>query len=190
MAALSQQLREQTAAAHQSLEDHLDILRDDLTRANYVDLLQAFNGYLTPWLPRVQAHLSADLNEALDGQRHLDRLQLDLNKLDAAIDAEYCSELPPVVDFASAMGSCYVIEGSMLGARIVGPALQRRFGLDAESGCAYFAGDGDATGRRWNIFRKALDERFAASEYNAVIDSANKTFETMQRWFQLREVAR
>lgn len=188
--ALSLQLRSATATAHEALEAGLDLLRADLTRADYVRLLHAFNGYLSPWLERVARHLPDDVGAQLDGRRHLARLDADLQRLDAGAPSARCAALPPIDDFASALGSSYVIEGSMLGARVVGPELQRRFGLSADDGCAYFSGDGSDTGRRWSRFRALLDTRLDAGEQAAAVAAANRTFETLLDWFRARGVAR
>lgn len=188
--ALSLQLRTHTASAHEALENGLDLLRKDLTRTDYVRMLHAFNGYLTPWLERVSRHLPADFAAQLDGRRHLERLAADLRRLDDDTASAPCAALPTIDDVASALGSSYVIEGSMLGARVVGPELQRRFGLTAAEGCAYFSGDGDATGKRWNRFRALLDTRLDAAEQRAAVAAANRTFETLLDWFRAREVAR
>jgi heme oxygenase (biliverdin-IX-beta and delta-forming) len=188
--ALSAQLRANTAAAHAALEAGLDLLRSDLKRADYIRLLHAFKGYLAPWLDRISARLPDDINTMLDGRRHLLRLDADLQRLNGGVPTAHCTELPAIDDFASALGSSYVIEGSMLGARVVGPELQRRFGLTADSGCAYFSGDGDGTGKRWSQFRGLLDTRLSAEEQAAAVAAANRTFETLLNWFRLREVAR
>ncbi len=188
--AFSLQLRTHTATAHEALESGLNLLRSDLTRADYVRLLHAFNGYLAPWLEQVRRHLPEDIGSLLDGRRHLARLDADLQRLDDGAPSARCEALPAIDDFASALGSSYVIEGSMLGARVVGPELQRRFGLTAADGCAYFSGDGDATGRRWSQFRALLDTRLRVDEHAAAIEAANQTFATLLNWFRSREVAR
>lgn len=186
--ALSLQLRSRTAAAHEALENALDLLRADLTHADYVRLLHAFNGYLTPWLERVRPYLPDEVGMQLDGHRHLERLNADLRHLDDGAPSALCDALPAIDDFASALGSCYVIEGSMLGARVVGPELQRRFGVGADTGCAYFSGDGADTGRRWSRFRALLDS-LHADQQAAAIAAANRTFETLLDWFRARDVA-
>lgn len=188
--ALSLQLRTHTATAHEALENGLDLLRKDLTRADYVRLLHAFNGYLTPLLAQVSTHMPEDIRTLLDGQRHLARLDADLQQLDDGAPSARCPTLPTIDNFARALGSSYVIEGSMLGARVVGPELQRRFGLTAADGCAYFSGDGDATGKRWSQFRTLLDTRLRTDEQPAAVEAANQTFETLLNWFRSREVAR
>ena len=187
--ALSLQLRTNTAAAHEALETGLDLLRADLTRADYVQLLHAFNGYLTPWFERVTAYLPDDVDTLIDGRRHLTRLDADLHRLDRGAPSARCAALPAIDDYASALGSSYVIEGSMLGARVVGPELQRRFGLTADDGCAYFSGDGAATGKRWSQFRALLDS-LRADQQPAAVAAANQTFETLLDWFRSRRVAR
>lgn len=190
LSTLSLQLRADTAAAHEALETGLDLLRKDLTRADYVRLLHAFNGYLAPWLEHVSAHLPGDIGALLDCRRHLVRLEADLRHLDGGAPSVRCTALPAIGDFASALGSSYVIEGSMLGARVVGPELQRRFDLAADAGCAYFSGDGEATGKRWSRFRTLLDTRLRADEQATAVAAANRTFETLLDWFRSREVAR
>ncbi len=190
---LTLQLRERTAAAHRALESRLAILRPSLTFSEYLEILRAFYGFLAPWWPQVARCLPLAVAETIDGARHVQRLTTDLQAFgEVAENLTLASamQLPKIDSAAAALGSCYVVEGSMLGARVIAPELQRRFNIGPAHGAMYFGGDGEQTGKRWALLRAMLDDLVDEGEQHAAIMAAEATFSTLLQWFEMNGVTR
>ena len=179
---LALRLRNATADVHREIETSLDLLGEHLRLADYVALLRAFHGFLAPWEARLAAsgHVSAE--EAAE-RRHSGRLEADLAHFgeQALADIAHAGALPRLDSAAAVLGSRYVIEGSTLGGRIVGPHLQRRFGLADGRGCAYFNGYGTRTGAMWKAFQAQLAHAPEAM-HAAAVESARDTFRLLHDW--------
>lgn len=55
-------------------------------------------------------------------------------------------------DSAALAGMLYVIEGSMLGGRVIARQLAKSLDIGRETGARFFSGWGDETGPRWEVF--------------------------------------
>lgn len=176
-------LRRATAQAHQALEDSLDLLRDDFTLADYVELLRGFDGFIGPWEAAVAASGHVDAAE-LASRRHAERLAADLAHFGVAGAPPRRAgrgDLPALDSPGAVLGSRYVVEGSTLGGRVIAPRLQQRFGVDASRGAAYFGGYGERTGAMWRAFGAQLAA--APPHWHAdAVDGALQTFGALQRW--------
>jgi heme oxygenase len=183
----------ETAVQHRQLEGALDLLRDELTRENYVDILRAFHDFLLPWEGRVQALLAPLNDPAIAQRRHVWRLRQDILSLTGAspdqLGIEICSALPELATTGAALGSMYVIEGSTLGGRIISAHMESRFAVTPENGCAYFSGNADQTGRMWAAFRERLDTTVAVAAQEEAIKAAVDTFDCLRTWLVARGVA-
>ena len=78
---------------------------------------------------------------------------------------------------AEVRGCLYVLEGSMLGGRVIARAVATGLGIGPDNGGRYFSGFGAATGKAWSEFLDVLDARPVESEGAATLAGARKTFE-------------
>lgn len=188
-------LRAATAAWHQALERQLDLLGPGLDTASYRRLLAMLYGFHAPLETRLcrAAALAPDLGVPPPRRAHL--LARDLAALGmprAAVRAlPRCPSLPRLERPEHVAGCLYVIEGSVLGGRLIAREVERRLGLDAARGASFFhAGSADGN-RRWRRLVAAL-ERSAGD--GAAVDematAARETFASLSRWASRCEVPR
>jgi heme oxygenase len=187
---LSLILRADTEAAHKDVERRLGLPDSILTLANYQTCLRNFYQLYRP----LETQFLQFADWSIIG---LDppvctlsrRLAVDLRALGVVIpdipDAPATS-LPPLRDFASALGACYVLEGSALGAQFMLPQLQKTLGNEMFVADAFFRGRGAETGSFWKRFRAALDlfGYTHPDQTSTVVSSAIDTFKSIGHWMQ------
>ena len=146
-------LRTQTGAAHQALEDGIDLERRLDQTTGRVAIVRGFHqlhaaaeAVLAPWLASV-----AGLDFA--GRRRAQTVCNDLKALGAKPGFR---ARPPVIDsLGRALGWFYVLEGSSLGGRTIHKGLTTR-GHDL-TGLSFFDPYGETVGARWRDFVAVLD---------------------------------
>ena len=190
-------LKAQTRAEHMAMEGALDLMRDDLSLADYRRLLERYFGFYAPVEARLADVLACVTLGGLEFEtrRKLPLLRADLAALDgpAADTLAVCDAPPPLHTPAQAMGCLYVLEGATLGGMVIGKHVQRTLGLTPNCGARFFHGSGARTAEMWRACRAALAE-FAAdadspaaapaatANANAVVESANETFRSLRHW--------
>jgi heme oxygenase len=190
---LSLVLRAGTAAAHEAVE-HATGLPDAVTdMAEYRACLSGFARVILP-LERSFEGLGGweDFGIDLAERARTPALVADLTHAGIDPDDLAPAHVPAPTDLAAGLGALYVIEGSVLGGRIILDALLGRFGQDIAGATAFFGGRGPRTGLLWQTFRAALD-RFGESEPEAeaaVIAAANQTFAAFAATFQAHPIRR
>jgi heme oxygenase len=172
-------LRARTAAAHQALEEGLDILSVVRSPARLRRLMERFYGFHAVWEPAIAASPAAGF--AADRGR-LGSLRADLAALgvgDAGVAAlPLCRPAAALAATAAgAIGSLYVMEGSTLGGQVISRALRDAGGAEL----AYFNPYGRETGARWRAFA-AWAEAAAAETREEAAASAQATFALLLGW--------
>jgi heme oxygenase len=180
-------LRQQTAASHQHLEDNKlskALLSPSLALSDYQAYLSALYAVTIACEDQVfpaVSHIVPDLQDRYKSGKIIEDLSFT-GLSDVQIDAL------PVCQFefsspAEALGIMYVIEGSTLGGRILYKHVHETLGLSFEKGAAYFWGYGAQTGILWKSFISAFSQ-FAVENNNSteMIESAIKTFVMIDHW--------
>ncbi|WP_233218825.1 biliverdin-producing heme oxygenase [Deinococcus arcticus] len=168
------QLQEATAAQHRAVEALMPVLRPDLTRALYTQLLTQVAWAVAPLEAQVQA-LSFPGAFAAHERQKMPLLRRDLAALGQAVAAP--TPLPgPALDLPGALGVLYVLEGATLGGQIISRHLQGTLGLSPQAGGAYFHGYGPATGAMWRQYRQAMTAHVTPEQAPAVIAGAQAAF--------------
>ena len=183
-------LREYTRTAHAAIESEMDILQRLRTREEYRTTLCRYLGFFEPMECGLSQATFGE-NEESEATPRSRRLKRDLAALGMTTDEitrlTRCQSLPPLRSPGAVWGCRYVIEGSALGGQIIYRLVRERFGIAAESGASFFAGDRAETGRRWRDFGIAA-EAFAADaptgERDAALESALATFHALGDWFR------
>ena len=93
-----------------------------------------------------------------------------------------CRPLMPLRAPEAVLGSMYVVEGSTLGGAIIAREVERRLGLTAETGCAYFRSYGRDTAAMWKSFGAVLLAASSPEADDLIVASAQKTFDVMHDW--------
>lgn len=177
----SEALRHATADIHERLHaaPAFDALvRQCLDRDGYRLLLariRRFHGLTLH--SRLRALRLLDLSDA-GVHRRLELLDDDLRYLGRSSDVFAPTWTPPGDD-AGAVGCLYVVEGSMLGGKVLHRQLHYLFG-DADEGRRFFRGGAD-DGAGWRRFREALGRYGAAAgRLPAMVGGATATFELFE----------
>ena len=111
------------------------------------------SGYL-----RYPAGNRSEIDFAQRQRAHLLRADLQaLGMKDSTVASlPRCQELPKIDDCFDGLGCLYVLEGSTLGGKLIARELERRFGLDQQSGAAFFNSYGADVGSMWMEFCLAV----------------------------------
>lgn len=181
------QLRQHTAPVHQRLESRLNVLRPDLTRADYLDILRGFYGWYVPletlvFLVEGWSSLGLDMH----ARRKVPLLTQDLITMGmtqeqmAAIP--HCPSLPQVETLAQGLGCLYVLEGATLGGRVIERHFQHQESQKHWS-THFFGGYHEQTSTMWKRFSStiaayATDVVLAES----MVASAQETFLSLEQW--------
>ncbi|QXQ07605.1 biliverdin-producing heme oxygenase [Sphingosinicellaceae bacterium] len=75
-----------------------------------------------------------------------------------------------------ALGCLYVLEGSMLGGRVIYRTIGSALGIGSANGGRYFCGFGSGTAGAWSEFVTVLDTHAVAADGAAALRGARKTF--------------
>lgn len=190
-----QALRTQTRDYHVRLETRLNILDVLSTGAGYRSLLQRFYGFYEPFEDILTRHWDGDLA----GCDYSPRLKAPLLRCDLTnlgmeprevMTLPYPCRMPAVGDFATALGSAYVLEGATLGGQIISKHLACHLGIGRENGGAFFRSYGDHIGQMWREFGEVITAYSTAhpQEDPTMIAAACETFACLEEWLCGREM--
>lgn len=172
-------LRQDTAALHASVEDRLDLLSPTLSEQRYIRILQAFRAYFVRCEREMERACPQQYRETWSGHRSAALLDSDLETLGAARDEQLESHVttPAFDDPGAWLGALYVIEGSMLGGRVIARHLEDAFHWRDGRGYSYFLGHGSRTSERWKEVCALLEAE--EERYNQLRSGAHQTFDQL-----------
>lgn len=183
----SDQLKEMTMPAHQAVERRLVGHIKNISSADqYISLLRMMYGYHKPLEILLQPYVQHDVRG-----RDADNILLDIAHFRPGYQPEfnYCSDLPEVIDNASALGCLYVAEGSTLGGVHIANMISKKLGTDTSNGFRFFHAYGDRTREMWEQFRALLNEPRTDDEKERIQQAASDTFATLNNWIKSNEPA-
>jgi heme oxygenase len=178
---LPARLRRETADLHRAVEAAVGLPDSVRSRDDYVRLLQRLHAFHTAVEDRLAEAAWADrwgeVGVDLPQHRRAHLLARDL----VALQEGPSSASPhgvEIADFPGALGCLYVVEGSSLGGRVIGPAIRSAIG-DVPIG--FF----DSTDRDhpspWRSLKAALARFGEAGDAGAVVRGARDTFHAFER---------
>jgi len=186
-------LKNHTAVAHKQLENVPFLKRlfaSDYTTTEYTRLLSYFYSYFIAVEPLLFADLPHEYSPQLQHRTKTHLLRQDLVSLGVNVDSLPKSHLlPDLTTFAKKMGVLYVLEGSLLGGRIIGQHLKKHFGEDVCLPLNYYSCYGIDLHGQWQNFALFMGQCFDHQSdeiIHEVIDSANETFDSLQKWIEYR----
>jgi heme oxygenase len=185
------QLKSKTTPAHKQLELTPCLKRlfaGDYTIDEYASLLSYFYSYFNAIEPLLFDDIPAQYQSQLAHRRKIEFLQKDLLFLNVDINQlTACNILPPLDSFAKKMGAMYVLEGSLLGGRIIGQHLKNHFDTDMSPALNFYSCYGANLDTEWRNFATLMVQCFDSDNQaltNEVIESANATFLALQQWLE------
>ena len=180
---LTDLLRDETRAQHTQLEAVNPLPR---SKAEYVEQLKKFFGYVEPWERALSQVLPAD-DPIRAGREKTPWLEDDLDFFDIERaqreQLPRVSELPSLSSRAEILGAVYVLEGSTLGGQIIARHLEEALGLRDGRGYRYFLSYGSRVSAQWKTFRAELLRASSATNDPIILKAARGTFEILHRWF-------
>lgn len=185
---LSSNIKEATRKAHQQLEvvvvKRLKAIR---SRADYADLLKHFYAYFNKVEQAIAPYITKEVLPDYSERRNSSYLKSDIEALGGAVDELPAAQAPAVHNTIEALGALYVLEGSVMGGRIIVQLLEK---AGITEGVSFFSGYGDDTGRMWQRFREVLDGHALTEKDEAqAIAAANATFTRFEEVFARVAVA-
>lgn len=178
---LRQRLRIETRAAHDVLDETLDLIDRPIALDEYARLLCRLHGVHQA----IEPTLAAQLDPALvAGRSKLFAIEHDLHASGSCLAhhaPSRCDLMPPITSLGAALGALYVIEGSTLGGRLIARSIQRTLEIPSDA-CGYFNIYGASTGARWQQVCNALDRLSNPEVDSAAIKTAKQVFNGMTTW--------
>jgi heme oxygenase len=172
---LSDKIKEATKKAHQQLEV-LVVKRLKAIRGNedYANLLKHFYAYFSRVEQAIVPFISAEVLPDHAFRRNASYLKKDIEALGGTIDELPPAQVPIITNTISALGALYVMEGSVMGGRIIVQMLEK---AGITEGISFFSGYGEATGQMWQRFTAVLNSHASTeADERQAIDAANATF--------------
>jgi heme oxygenase len=172
-----QRLKEETRPVHDKLESELDLLKDDFTKNNYIDVLKKFYGFYLPLEKTLTLYPErSKISKLTDDLKSLGIHNLSL--------VPHCEKLPAILNESFEWGVRYVLEGSTLGGQVLRKHYEEKFNLSQENGISFFSGYGKETMPMWKKFQQDLltfsESKNCSTDY--VILGANTTFRLLNDW--------
>ena len=172
---LSQNIKEKTKEAHQSLEGivvrQLKAVRSD---ADYADVLKNFYAYFQAVEKAIVPFVTKEVLPDYAERRNSAHIKADIEELGSSID-----ELPPVTTPAvsntlEALSALYVLEGSIMGGQHIVQMLNK-YGIT--KGTSFFSGYGENNGKMWGTFVQVLNSVGEnPADHERAVEVANETF--------------
>jgi heme oxygenase len=184
---LFEMLKRETAVVHENVMDEAwaqRVLSEDYTVQEYGELLKKYYGFYLP-LETTLLKLTPSLYPTSRIKYTL--LQDDLNFLNARVasDLRNFPKLPLITDNASALGTCYVLEGATLGGQMISKNLKNSLGLSPSEGLKFFTGYGQETGKMWSTFKSNARGMVETSvEIKSMLGAALETFRSLSEWMR------
>ena len=185
---LTRDLKENTHQEHQASEKRMILaLKRIETNKDYVDMLNWLYGFYAPLEALIQKQLTPDLLPDIDRRNRAEYLLWDIRDLGLLnLEFRICRDLPKIESVEQAIGALYVLEGSILGGRIIATMLQERLGANVPT--TYFNGYGEENSRMWQTYKDFLDQPRTPEQQAIILEAAKATFITFKTWIDKHEL--
>jgi heme oxygenase len=187
---LRDRLKQATRKEHEALESGLDLLRVGFGLTEYRELLVRYHGFYVSFesfLLEQAKQGSAPAMFYREARCKADWLVADLKSLGifhcSGEAAQYSADLRLLFPCAShQLGAVYVLEGSMLGGRVLSRHFGESLGLTAQHGLRFFSGYGASMASMWNGMLQLLESDVPATlSHEEVIAGARSMFSLLSR---------
>lgn len=183
-------LKERTSTAHQALEKKMVILIKQIrTEATYVQFLKLMYGYYAAVEAEISNSLETENSLDFKKRRKADRLLDDIRHFGETSATTLCNHLPLINSYPRVLGALYVLEGSVLGGKIIAGMISSQLGLESHDGLSFFMGYSDDTPAMWESFKQYLNKPFTDPQQEEIIQAANDTFTAFRNWIEQQTTA-
>ncbi|PAX99125.1 heme oxygenase [Pseudoalteromonas sp. HM-SA03] len=178
----AQNLKHATADTHDNVDKSIMAQNPFVNTQSYLDFLR-LQFYFLKDVSALYEHpellgLIPDLAE----RRRLGLLEQDFIDLETAIPTPYLMpEVTNNTDTAKALGWLYVVEGSKVGAAMLGKQVGAKLSFNAQHGARYLAGPGAGRGSAWRELVQIIDSiELSEQQEQALIEGARQAFTRFQ----------
>jgi len=180
---IHEELRNQTASPHQQLEKLVVArLKSIRSNAEYADMLKIFYSYFKNLEEVLTPYITTDVLPDYPERRHAVSLAEDIVDLGGDLNELPEVHVPTIDSTAKALGALYVMEGSVMGGRVIVQMLAKP---GITQGISFFLGYGPETGQKWNVFIDALRANISEEYAADAIYAARETFARFADAFQI-----
>jgi heme oxygenase len=180
-----EELKETTADAHMALERKMiPHLKNITSIADYTKLLSFLHVYYAELDDRLTPYVEAGLYHS-----HSENIRRDLQHLNGhqTFTWTHIPQMPEIDSTEKALGVLYVLEGSTLGGQVITTMLLKQLNSPDSTGFSFYNPYGEETMARWQKFKARLNGPFTDKQKQAIIDGANATFSSLNRWISSYE---
>ncbi len=172
---LSNNIKEATKSAHQQLEVIVvKKLKSIRSNADYADLLKHFYAYFSKVEQAIRPFITENVLPDYKERRNSTYIKKDIEALGSTTDELPAAQAPDIHNTIGALGALYVMEGSIMGGRIIVQMLEKG---GITEGVSFFSGYGESTGTMWQRFTEVLNKHAVTNEdEEEAIAVANATF--------------
>ena len=188
-------LREETRREHEATEAAVPLMQPNLTRADYVAVLQRFYGVVCAWDAVAAAEAPAIHLELARQRRRSESLEADLRYFGEVVVKDPPDVLlrqmrdligdqadtDPDERSSRFLGAMYVVEGSTLGGQYIAHQVEAGLHLQPGEGDRFFRGYGRDTMPKWREFQQRLTA-LPDAQSGHVIAAARGMFKIFQAW--------
>ncbi len=178
----AQNLKLATADVHNNIDKSIMVKDPFANTQNYIQFL-TLQYYFLNDVSALYDH--SELNmviENLAARRRLNMLEQDFQDLEYPVPASaFTSLISNETDLATALGWLYVVEGSKVGAAMLGKQAQARLLLTKKYGARYLSGPGAGRGSDWRHLVQLIDSiELNDTQERALINGARQAFTRFQ----------
>ncbi len=179
---LSTQIKEVSKEAHLNLEKKVvRQLKAIRSNEDYARLLKYFYSYFNNVEKAIAPFVTEELLPDYKERRNSSHIKKDIETLGGTIDELPQASVPEIKNHLHALGALYVMEGSIMGGKIIVQMLAKG---GITEGVSFFSGYGEETPAKWSVFTEVLNSQGATEEQrSAVVESALHTFEHFSNTF-------
>ncbi|MEJ6475621.1 biliverdin-producing heme oxygenase [Pseudoalteromonas piscicida] len=169
-------LRQATTSVHDTLDARLIGEAPFASTNNYVLFLQFQHALMHYVDPLYHCPKLASLIPDLQSRNRIDVLADDLQDFDASAFTNAAQITLDSMSLARSLGWLYVIEGSKLGAAMLGKEVSK-LSLTSEFGARFLAGPGVGRGNKWREFMAAIEAApLTDLQEQELLDGAKQAF--------------
>ena len=168
-------IKEATKEAHLALEKKVVCKIKAIQNADdYANFLKYFYAYFSHLEKAMAPFITEARLPYLKSRRNSGYLKRDIESLGGTVDHLPKTTVPAIENHLQAFGALYVMEGSIMGGRIIVKLLEN---VGIRQGVSFFSGYGEDTEDMWAQFGEAFNKQVTHDEHEALmIQCANDTF--------------
>ncbi|MCG9761326.1 MULTISPECIES: biliverdin-producing heme oxygenase [Pseudoalteromonas] len=178
----AQNLKHATADTHDNVDKSIMAQEPFTNTQSYLDFLRLQFYFLKDVSALYEHPELLALIPDLAARRRLGMLEQDFIDLETHIPAPYLtSEIADDTDVATALGWLYVVEGSKVGAAMLGKQVEAKLSFNAQHGARYLAGPGAGRGSAWRELVQIIDSiELSEQQEQALVEGARQAFTRFQ----------